>query len=287
MICATSDSWVHAYGAGHFRFLLGASARFDDGQHTRADTLTHSQQSLEYMGWQSKTMDITRDRAKVLPLIAPLRSFSEHLWWTSYLHGHTRLGQLLPKRDFLLPKPSPDFTSFQDGPCKRDQALTWLRMLLQMGGVAPHLAAKVTLPSLRVFAPDLAYTLGVPRDERQYLGRWAQESTADVYTRNHRTVITNIWDKLMANTLQPDEHDTSVDIHGAEYGFEVPPSPIPSDLGHEGPHRVALNQRTHMIHLLDASDTAIGCGWRPTTRSHISLLLTQQDWDTRPQPTRQ
>eukprot|EP00971_Amphidinium_carterae_P349962 6491317-Amphidinium_carterae.1 len=286
-VCASTTSWVHAYGAGHFRFLLGASARFDDGQHTRADTLVQSSTSLEFKGWQSKTMDITRDKAKVLPLIAPLRSFSEHLWWMPYTQAHNRLEELLPNRDFLLPKPAPDFLSFQDGPCKREQALTWLRMLLQMGGESPQRAAKVTLPSLRVFAPDLAYSLGVPRDERQYLGRWAQESTADIYTRNHRAVITGIWDKLMASTTPVMEHDTSEDIHGAEYGFEVPPSPVPSDLGHEGPHRIALNQRTQMLHILDAADRAIGCGWKPTARSKICLLLTQQDWDARSQPTRQ
>eukprot|EP00971_Amphidinium_carterae_P101927 2017727-Amphidinium_carterae.1 len=158
-VCASAESWVHVYGAGHFRFLLGASARFDDGQHTRADTLTQSPTSVEYRGWQSKTMDITRDKAKVLPLIAPLRAFSEHLWWTPYLQAHSRLGELLPQRDFPLPKPALDFQSFQDGPCKRNQALTWLRMLLQMGGTTPQMAAKVTLPSLRVFAPDLAYSL--------------------------------------------------------------------------------------------------------------------------------
>ena len=48
---APSD--VLAYIYGHFRWFLGVSGRWDDGQHTaevRASSFT-------FMGWQNKTSD--------------------------------------------------------------------------------------------------------------------------------------------------------------------------------------------------------------------------------------
>ena len=38
---------------------------------------------------------------------------------------------------------------------------------------------------------------GIPRDQRQYLGNWFKESTADVYTREKRHVVCSIWDQVL------------------------------------------------------------------------------------------
>eukprot|EP00971_Amphidinium_carterae_P259031 5140684-Amphidinium_carterae.1 len=35
LACTQSTNWVSSLAAGHFRFLLGASVRFDGGQHTQ------------------------------------------------------------------------------------------------------------------------------------------------------------------------------------------------------------------------------------------------------------
>jgi hypothetical protein len=43
---------------------------------------------------------------------------------------------------------------------------------------------------------DLAYQHNISRDKRRYIGRWANESTADIYTRDHRTVICQIWTEV-------------------------------------------------------------------------------------------
>eukprot|EP00971_Amphidinium_carterae_P066420 1315219-Amphidinium_carterae.1 len=56
--CLDAPTWPSRLAAGHFRFLLGASARYDDGQHTRADTMSLQENTLEYQGWQTKTMRI-------------------------------------------------------------------------------------------------------------------------------------------------------------------------------------------------------------------------------------
>eukprot|EP00438_Fugacium_kawagutii_P009017 Skav202952 [mRNA] locus=scaffold2274:60:872:+ [translate_table: standard] len=58
----------------------------------------------------------------------------------------------------------------------------------------------LTWHSFRVFIPDCAFQLGVPRTQRQYLGNWLTESTADVYTREKRNVVVSIW-KQVANKV--------------------------------------------------------------------------------------
>ena len=40
----------------------------------------------------------------------------------------------------------------------------------------------------------------IPRDQRQYLGNWTTESTADIYTREKRNVVTRVWEEV-ANKL--------------------------------------------------------------------------------------
>ena len=45
--------------------------------------------------------------------------------------------------------------------------------------------------------PDCAFQAHIPRDQRQYLGNWFKESTADVYTREKRHVVCSIWDQVL------------------------------------------------------------------------------------------
>eukprot|EP00971_Amphidinium_carterae_P330947 6464260-Amphidinium_carterae.1 len=280
--CVQSTSWVSRLGAGHFRFLLGASARFDDGQHTRGDSILITKSTIEFSAWQTKTMRLARARSQVLPLICPLVAFSTHEWWSTYVSELSHLSELLPERDFLLPMPSPAFASFQSAPCGRTQALNWLRSLLQDGGLPSAEVSTITLPSLRVFAADLVYAAGISRDSRRYLGRWAEAQTADVYTRDHRTVVSNIWSEMLRNqvTLQSYEPRTvAEDLQGQDYGHQSP-----TQTGPCGPFRLVINvgARVPMLHWLDAGDRSVGCGWKPSSRSKVQLVLSEEDWRTKP-----
>ena len=40
--------------------------------------------------------------------------------------------------------------------------------------------------------------MGLPREVRRYLGKWAAEPTADQYVRDHRHIISQAW-TLIAN----------------------------------------------------------------------------------------
>eukprot|EP00971_Amphidinium_carterae_P274187 5441578-Amphidinium_carterae.1 len=150
--CIHAPTWVHRSAAGHFRSLLGASARYDDGQHARADTPNIQEASIEFQGWQTKSMRVARPGSQLIPLICPLRHFGADTWWPHYVSASQQLQRLLPERDFLLPSPAPDFGSFQATPCNREQALPWLRQLLVLGGVDATAAQDISLASLRVLA---------------------------------------------------------------------------------------------------------------------------------------
>lgn len=45
--------------------------------------------------------------------------------------------------------------------------------------------------------PDCAFQVHIPWEQRQYLGNWFEESTADVYTREKRHVVCSIWDQVL------------------------------------------------------------------------------------------
>ena len=70
------------------------------------------------------------------------------------------------------------------------------RHILATNGVDGSVVSDMTLHGLRLWAADMAYQAGVPREQRKHIVQWSQEDTADTYTRNNRTVITNIWSTI-------------------------------------------------------------------------------------------
>ena len=55
---------------------------------------------------------------------------------------------------------------------------------------------RTTASAPRVFAPEFANKAGIPQQERAYLGRWSEESMADVYTRDQRRAVLASWEKV-------------------------------------------------------------------------------------------
>ena len=121
-----------------------------------------------------------------VPLIAPKLSLSGVDWWTEWSKTLTLLSSLERFRDmdYLIPTLSKDFQGVIPRPSTSDRGLRWLKEALVL--VDQDLVTPLTWHSFRVFIPDCAYQLGIPRAQRQYLGNWQTESTADIYTREKR-----------------------------------------------------------------------------------------------------
>lgn len=203
------------------RFQVACSARFNDLQHTSPSGYKSSDKSIELSAWQTKTTNAFQIKQKPVPLIAPLYSFSGVDWWTALTTTWDRLtvNDKFKDMDYLIPTVSSDFTGLIPRPSQADRALRWLKDALHRSGLVPLEDFKdLSWHSFRVFIPDCAYQLGMPRDQRQYLGNWSAESTADIYTREKRKVVQKTWTAVA-------ERLGNLDLRGSKQ--------VPIDLDHE------------------------------------------------------
>ena len=77
-----------------------------------------------------------------------------------------------------------------------------------------------------VLAGDLSLTGtgalgGFPRDQRQYLGNWTTETTADIYTRDKRNVVEKVWkavgDKMGILKLDNPQAERRIDLNHEDW----------------------------------------------------------------------
>ena len=178
------------------RFQVACSARFNDLQHTSPGGYKLTEATLELQAWQTKTVSAFRIKKNPVPLIAPLYSFTGLDWWSILPQAWDRLvaQDKFKDMDYLIPTVSSDFTGLIPRPGQADRTLRWLKDALHRQGTLESSTFRpLSWHSFRVFIPDCAYQLGMPRDQRQYLGNWTTESTADIYTREKRKVVQRAW----------------------------------------------------------------------------------------------
>ena len=213
--------------------------------------------------------------------------------------------------DYLIPTINKDRTGFIPRPGTPDRSLRWLKDALVKQGAPVKDVAELSWYSFRVFMPDWA----IPRDQRQYLGNWFKESTADVYTREKRHVVCSIWDqvlqKLPSMQLEAGRADweDKVECPASPKALfkEVPDTP-PSNASWDvipankpaiikmaadevplprGPLTVVATTarkgptKAYSMHLLDTDGVTVGCGWRPGPLK-ISELA-EQDFHAEPE----
>ena len=159
---------------------------------------TAPRETVELQAWQTKTVSAARIRRHPVPLICPKYSFSGKDWWSGFGSPDTQADPGGTVQRYGLPD------------THSQQRLQWCHLPPQHSGPRSEMAERSTLPtrrhrelidpltwhSFRVFIPDCAFQLGVPRTQRQYLGNWLTESTADVYTREKRNVVVSIWQRV-------------------------------------------------------------------------------------------
>ena len=185
------------YAAATFRYQLGCSGRFNDLQHVAPHTFTEQSHTIEGFPWQTKTMN-RNDSRQHKALICPKHSFTGIHWWLPLTTGAPVLAAHESQPDYLLPQPDRHFSALIPRPCQYHTALKWLRHILASNDCDPETTNSITLHSLRLWAAETAYLTNIDRDKRKYIGQWSHEATADIYTRDHRMMITGIWDEMTA-----------------------------------------------------------------------------------------
>jgi len=222
------SSWSTRYILAIARFMVGASARFNDIQHCCPREVRVTSNSIEMVAWQSKTTSVAKPQSKPCVLICPQLSFSGAKWWLDLLKmlrsltDHPTLGDM----DYLLPTIGRDSSGIIQRPGSYERCLKWFRSSLITIGISGEKANSISWHSCRVFIPHWAFQVGISKDQRQYLGNWSNESTADVYTREKRNVVSKIWSYVMEHIpkksteeeLRPDGGTYArVDLHHEDY----------------------------------------------------------------------
>ena len=224
---------IDAFIMGLVRFQVGCCARLNDMQHTSPGTLKVTSSTIEMMAWQTKTASAFRIKKNPVPLIAPKLTLSGADWWTDWIETLKSLYSLerFQDMDYLIPTLSKVFQGVIPRPGSSDRSLRWLKEALIRQGVAQELVQPWSWHSFRVFIPDCAYQLEIPRTQRQYLGNWQTESTADIYTR----VVVDIWGKVLSGlrdiNLDPGKEvreDLSHEDWDDRPGLSVQGSPVKS-----------------------------------------------------------
>eukprot|EP00971_Amphidinium_carterae_P350465 6491561-Amphidinium_carterae.1 len=314
--CMKASVLTDTYAAGHFRgVLIGGTSRSDDGQHTQPATFQSNTLTICYKGWQTKVKDINSTPGRILPIVIPKLSYTGEPWWEPYEAAHHMLMKdvFMRDRDFLLPAPSKARRGFLRRPCPRAQQLRWFRDLLVFGGLSRADAMTETLPGCRVHAADKAYRLGIDKERRAQLGKWANPDNVDVYVREHEHAILDIWKTIMARRHEvptgPDhclsrDPDTQPPASNSDDEVEItmerpakkykqtkreqaPVMPIAEeqelksflDTEHlpKGPLRLGRNKNTLRFHLANAEDVTIGCGLS-TDRKHYEHVADMETY---------
>ena len=205
--------------AGMARFMMGCSGRMSDIQHTAPTTWKETPNTVEMTGWQTKTITVHQTTKRPIPLIAPRMTFTGRPWWTIIVEVFKKLlkTEEFKDMDYCIPSLTKDYKGFIPRPATNAQTLAILRHMLAQrvtkttvwltpvhqtegsddyvfigdddkvhDGRAMTIIAMLTLAALRLFMAEWAYRAGIPRFKRKYIGRWADEKTADTYTREHR-----------------------------------------------------------------------------------------------------
>ena len=306
-----------------------------------------SEHTLEFTAWQTKVKNKTACH-KPQPMVAAKVAFwdgkipdktpkkateawttclppnkMESAWWTP-LEEFTKMRNKAAEdnesatSDFLLPAPSKNRERFTPRPCANAQALKWLRALLKESGmVEDHDISAVTLASFRVFLSNLAHSINISKERRQWLGKWADENMADTYTRQHRQVVLGIMREIMEKVAShPDIVDQAAhcmvptDLNDAywqgsanpqeeqapklrlvpDLQQEVPTLPVrekrifsevPPSEG--GPFWLGYNEKKtgnpllHKLHIFNQDCVAVGCKWAPGPEQFYSFY--EGDYD--------
>ena len=140
------------------------------------------------------------------------------------LHRHPMAGTTCAG---LIPRPSTP-----------ERALRWLKDAILRRGVTPGLVKPLSWHSFRVFIPDCAFQMGIPRERRMYLGNWLTESTADVYVWEKRNVVVEIWGQVaqkVPNLNLGPGRERREDLNHPDWADPLPPPAVDiTDAGPEG-----------------------------------------------------
>ena len=102
-----------------------------------------------------------------------------------------------------LPTPNRNLDGYYLTPCPNNKFLKLYRQALDE--MAQHFSIdlkpppeRLLLSSFRVTGPDEARQFGISAAHRREMADWANEKMTDIFTRNRRNILRDIWRQMKA-----------------------------------------------------------------------------------------
>jgi len=244
-----NGNMVKRYMAAVWRFMVATSTRFNDIQHSAPSSVRDLPATVEAEAWQTKTTRMASKKQRPMVLVAPKISLVEAASWWKPVTETTKIfteNEDFKHMDFMVPAVTRDRTGFIPRPATNGQFLKVVREIMyestpmdtewsvtERNGATKLIKAweaikKTTNAAPRVWMPEWANKANIPREERAFLGRWAEEPMADVYTREQRNKVVELWKKAKA-----------------QKGLMTSMEAVPTDMDHE--HYTTDNIKPKMV----------------------------------------
>ena len=196
--------------------MLWGSMRADDVQCVRPESMRLTIEGFACKLWKTKTTGPDRRVNMVQVFISRKAGFSGQDWLAQ---GYKLWSEIEYKRDFLVLQASDDWETCVNRGVDASTVSLYVRKIFKelciprwMEGQWKQNKDRVLLPgdcalhfvghSARNFLTSVAAAIGVPKDDRDYLGRWkiGGGGSAD-YTRTSRQIVHRVQDKVAETVL--------------------------------------------------------------------------------------
>mgnify|MGYP001825758334 CR=1 FL=1 len=187
---------------------LWTSSRADDIQGVNPENIRFSTRGLEGLFDRTKTSGPGR-RVRWLPFFVSRQAFVVDREWLQLGWGLWKSAGFDFQRDFLVPRPSADFSSCVRVPASYSEMSRLSKQLFMRLHMPVHdghswalgseplfsdkrIAFAFTEHSERCFMMTLSAWAGVDRERRAYLGRWHVVEASDEYIRSAWRMVTSL-----------------------------------------------------------------------------------------------
>ena len=176
--------------AGFFLWLVGARARFSDGQAAGKLSLDVTETKDGFKGFlhadvtRTKSSMTLEKKTRFLPMSSPIELLGDEPWALRYLQAMDDSGLERGEDKPLLPSPSE--SGWGSLPLSAESASAWLRSLLTTSGFSNEEVKCIGTHSCKVTGLSWAAKAALPKETREVLGYHGPRGSVYVYGRDNQ-----------------------------------------------------------------------------------------------------
>ena len=222
-VCDSSQP-LYARGFAFYKLLkLWAACRSDDLTGLNPASLVLSSKGLQGVLERTK-MTGPGKRVRYLPIFISCKAFLVSPDWLATGFGLWQNGSMAFVRDYFLPLPTADLSGARQIMAKYPQVVAMTKILWHSLRLPIWREGKWSLSDKLLFSSmeplrfwsehsernwlvSLLAMMEVPRDQRDFVGRWSTASSSDEYLRTARQLVMRLQERAAVALEQPAAHD--------------------------------------------------------------------------------